>query len=351
MMYPRILCYVTLLLMVCGSCKNDDIYEQIDYHRINYVVDDNINLSFLQGILKRTGMDKELNTDGPFTLLAPSNDAFVKEGITSAGQAVILPIDFLEKLSRYHVLPGYVALDKLPLKLNQELSTLGGKIYVTHWVKGQDTVITVNGARILEPINFGTNNGLVQVIDKVLDPTSYMDLNEAMADNPTVSLFSQAIKIADMEKLLEGNEIHTVFAPDNNAMKSYGYPTLQSLLTADPAKLKQLIRSHILKDRRFESDFFLLLPAPTVQGTVQINTSDTPGNPSRTWVQGQYSSTALQMLDGSEITFLIEKGSYLGVERSEFKLMDKSVNRINLLKKDIIASNGILHVVDRTINN
>ena len=350
-MLARLCLPLAFAIVCCSSCSPEDIYESVDYHRINYIVADNVNLSTLNGALIRSQLDKELSKSGPFTLLAPSNDAFFAEGFNSGTAVAVQPLDWVTKLCNYHVLDGRYELDKLPFLFNQELNTRGGKIYVTHWIKDGDTVLTVNGGRILNPINFEANNGLVQVIDKVLNPRLYTNLMDAISDVPAISIFARSVKLAGLDTLLSSEGPFTVFAPDNEAMANYGYPSLESLQHADKNELLNMIRFHIAGDRHFANDYQLSLPVPTDAGQIELNVSAIPDSINRVKTIGVYSSAYGRMLDGNAVQMLVERGEYLGNTLTEFKLKDVTNKRINLLEKDVLAENGMVHVIDAVMQN
>jgi uncharacterized surface protein with fasciclin (FAS1) repeats len=112
----------------------------------------NPNLSGLTGLLKGAGGLDKLVGKAPFTLLAPSNDAL--KGVSQEVlQNLLKPEnkDQLTSLLKKHILPG---------KLSPDQINAGGL------KNAAGNALDLGGAKITESIP--TKNGLIQVIDKVI---------------------------------------------------------------------------------------------------------------------------------------------------------------------------------------
>ena len=120
-----------------------------------------------------------LSSEGPFTVFAPTNDAFAK--LPKGTVETLLMTEnkkTLQTVLTYHVVAGkWNAKDVLKLikKGNgkAEIKTVSGGI-ITAWLKGQDVYITDangNSAKItIADVN--QSNGVIHVIDTVLLPKS-----------------------------------------------------------------------------------------------------------------------------------------------------------------------------------
>lgn len=122
----------------------------------------------LAAALKAADLIDTLKGEGPFTVLAPTDEAFAKlpEGTVEA----LLKPENKEKLVailKYHVIPGKaVAADVIKLD-GQEVKTVqGDKVKVA--VK--DGVPTVDGAKVIKA-DVEASNGVIHVIDAVILPT------------------------------------------------------------------------------------------------------------------------------------------------------------------------------------
>jgi uncharacterized surface protein with fasciclin (FAS1) repeats len=110
-----------------------------------------------------------LSTDGPFTVFAPTNDAFAAL-LTEKGFANLaaIPKDLLNKVLQYHVLAG--AVRSTDLVNDSQPATYGGQ-KVTIKTTGGATITDANSrvSKIIIVDVTGTN-GVVHAIDKVLLP-------------------------------------------------------------------------------------------------------------------------------------------------------------------------------------
>lgn len=123
----------------------------------------NSDFSILVEAVTKTGLAGALSADGPFTVFAPTNEAF-KALFKQLGVSGIkdLTAEQLKPILTYHVVSGKVMSTDLS---NTSVATLNGqkiKIDISNGVKINDSKVTT--ADIL-----GTN-GVVHVIDKVLIP-------------------------------------------------------------------------------------------------------------------------------------------------------------------------------------
>jgi uncharacterized surface protein with fasciclin (FAS1) repeats len=124
------------------------------------------NLNTFTSLANKAGLGDTLNTGGPYTVLAPSDDAFKK---LPPGTLDALSNDAprLKAVMRNHVLPGrHTANDILAA---QKVVTLDNKVLPV--VPRQGSILVNNNAFLTkEDIPAGGNN-IVQVIDNVLIPS------------------------------------------------------------------------------------------------------------------------------------------------------------------------------------
>ena len=127
-------------------------------------------LSTLETAVKEADLVDALSGDGPFTVFAPTDDAFgaLPEG-TVASLLEDENIEQLKGILTYHVVPG--KLMAADLSDGQVLETLAGKpLRVTI----KDGVVMVGGATVVTP-NVAASNGVAHVIDSVLMPPAEMN--------------------------------------------------------------------------------------------------------------------------------------------------------------------------------
>lgn len=109
------------------------------------------------------GLVDTLNSEGPFTVFAPTDEAFAKlpEGTV---ESLLNNKEDLTKILTYHVIPGKVMASDV-VKLTSATTVQGQDVIIK--VDG-DTVM-VNDAKVVSTDIVGTN-GVIHVIDTVLLP-------------------------------------------------------------------------------------------------------------------------------------------------------------------------------------
>ncbi|RQO74358.1 hypothetical protein DBR43_02890 [Pedobacter sp. KBW06] len=318
--------FCTLLSLALFSCKKEDgeTSQNQKKNTLTDVVRDNFGLTYLATSLYRSGVDETLRQPGPYTLLAPS-DAAYKALYYNPAAVFDEPVAKLAEENRYHVLKAEFSFSGKPLKMNQEMETLlGTKVYWSRVKRGQDTITTINGGRVLQT-DTKADNGTMQVLDRVLVPNVHATLKEGLAANTSVTLFYQALKFSGLLETLTGSIGYTVFAPNNDAVKRYGYANLEAIEQASPEVLKAWLSYHIAKERKFAQDYFLLTPAGTT-------------------------SYAAQMLNDQVLTVNL-LGEY-NVPNSFTGITLKGTGNssaITPVKTDIVTGNGVIHVIGEVL--
>jgi uncharacterized surface protein with fasciclin (FAS1) repeats len=123
----------------------------------------NEKLSTLLGALKTANLVETLKGPGPFTVFAPTNDAFAKLPPGTL-DALMKDAPRLEKVLLYHVVPG-----KKPSKEIMTISSIKTSQGENLTIKIQDGKIMADNAQIVTT-DIPTSNGVIHVIDTVLIP-------------------------------------------------------------------------------------------------------------------------------------------------------------------------------------
>ena len=116
----------------------------------------------LSASLKKSGVERTLHGKGPYTLFAPTNEAFIKskaklaEASKQSGK--------LTNVLKYHVLPKKIS--SADIKSNGALKTIEGESLIT---QVKDGVIFIDGAKVIEA-DIPCSNGQLFIIDEVLIP-------------------------------------------------------------------------------------------------------------------------------------------------------------------------------------
>jgi uncharacterized surface protein with fasciclin (FAS1) repeats len=131
----------------------------------------------LVAAVKAAGLVDTLNSPGPFTVFAPTDDAFAKLPAGTV-ETLVKPEnkDTLVKILTYHVVSGKVSAKEL-----EKMIVKGGGKATLKTVQGEDLIATTSGGKIiLTDAKGGTatvttadvfqSNGVIHVIDTVLMP-------------------------------------------------------------------------------------------------------------------------------------------------------------------------------------
>jgi uncharacterized surface protein with fasciclin (FAS1) repeats len=123
----------------------------------------NDDFSTLVAAVDAAGLVDTLNGEGPFTVFAPTDDAFaaLPDGLLDA---LLLPEnkDTLVKILTYHVLPGEVTSDQVTAG---DVATVEGQSVTI----STDGGVKVNDANVIAT-DVEASNGVIHVIDAVIVP-------------------------------------------------------------------------------------------------------------------------------------------------------------------------------------
>ena len=122
----------------------------------------NPNLSTLSGLIVKAGLTETLNGTGPFTVFAPSNEAFAKVPAKTMEMLSANPAQ-LKSVLTYHVVPGRtIAAD---VKNGNAKTVQGASLALSK----AGTFVTVEDAMV-QSADIAATNGVVHVVDAVLMP-------------------------------------------------------------------------------------------------------------------------------------------------------------------------------------
>jgi len=294
-----------------AACGGSDDPQPVTPQPVNIVgtAQANAQFSILVEAVVAADLATTLSGPGPFTVFAPTNDAFAalltELGVTKA--QLLADKALLTSVLTYHVLPAKVLKAGVPA--GKAITTVQGGIFKVD-VVGADLVITdgrnrtskITGADVL------ASNGVIHVVDKVLLPADKNIVETAIAAAPEFSILVDAVVAADLAGTLSGPGPFTVFAPTDAAfaalLAELGLTKAQ--LLADKALLTKVLTYHVVSGRVLKADVPVGTPIATVQGE----------------------------------TFTV--GATLAIT-------DQKARSSNITGTDVLASNGVIHVVDRVL--
>lgn len=258
-----------------------------------------IKASSTQNYADISKLRPEIEGAGSFTFFAPSNDAWelLDEDVRS-NLVSNVNIELYNALHYHMANKRFLTKDlKNGITITSMYNDLG--LRINHYPNG---VVTVNCARIIHGNQVATN-GVVHVIDRVISAVgnSIQDIIEIDDDLTTLSDVVQNAGL--MEKLGEAGQF-TLFAPTNAAFDKLGIATLERLQDNKDA-IQALVKYHLLN---------------SVQCSEAI-----------------MSGTTYETMEGNNIEISCDGDSL-------------TVNGIKMvLKKDIVTSNGVIHLIDQVL--
>jgi len=285
-----------MLRCVLALCAVAAVYGQTD----NLVqLATKLGATDLVKLVTQAGLADTLANKGPFTVFAPSNEAFAR---------VPKPIiEMLEKnktlltdLLLYHVTNGKVLSSQL--KNGQLAPSLFEKHDLRFNIYDEGKLITAEGAPVVLA-DQQASNGVIHVLRKVIFPIPEGSVVDFVSRDPFVSTLLKAVVAADLVKTLQGGPF-TVFAPTNEAFNRLPPGALDKLL-ANVTALTEVLTYHVVK------------------GTV--------------YAEGLTNGERVATVEGQDLS--VRK---MGPERV-------IINNAMVERADISVTNGVIHVINNVL--
>lgn len=240
-----------------------------------------------------------LQGEGPFTVFAPTDQAFTDAGIDLAALDTPEGKATLSDILLYHVVPGAVSSSNLSDCMS---ATAVNDLSLSFTVG--DSVM-VNDANVVTA-DVATSNGVIHVIDKVLTPTATpTDIPRTAQCTGVHNTLVDAVIQADLLTTLQGDGPFTLFAPTDQAFTDAGIDLAALNTEEGKATLTDILLHHV-----FISD----------------------------------SIWASQIEDGQMVS--MANGDNITLSKSDGKIM---IGDATVTGADVLVSNGIIHVVDKVI--
>ncbi|MEC7723903.1 MAG: fasciclin domain-containing protein [Planctomycetota bacterium] len=211
---------------------------------------------------KAAGLAETLSGKGPFTVFAPTDDAFAK-----LGKATIADLlkpenkDQLVGILTYHVVAGKVPAAKV-VGMKSAKTVQGSDLPIV--VK--DGKVTVAGASVVAT-DVMASNGVIHVIDSVMLPPQ-PNLVEVAAKAGSFNTLLAAAKAAGLADTLANGGPFTIFAPTDEAFAKVGKDTIAMLLKPEnKAKLQAILKHHVVAGKVMSGTAVKLSEAATLNGT------------------------------------------------------------------------------------
>jgi uncharacterized surface protein with fasciclin (FAS1) repeats len=327
-------CFTTSFYL--SSCKKT-VYPLLVNNLLNitgYIESDPTNLSLFDQILQKTGYDGFLQAYGAYTIFVPNDDA-IRLYMKSKGKSSIndFNVDSLKKLVLYHVIKDDTISTTFFIDGKLRTQTMLSQYLTTSAVNVNGTTsYLVNGQALLVKSNVACGNGVLHVIDHVLQPAT-QTLAQLLSSNPKYSIFTQALKTTGYYDTINvtpsipatSRSYFTVFAQTDSVYQSIGIPNFAAL---------------------------------------QAKYSTVGSNPLHNPNDGLYNYVAYHILaENSFLTDILSKGSHISISPGQDVISDVLQNQTIQLDYDLIngvqypgvsidrvhsnipATNGVLHAI------
>ncbi|XP_069576801.1 periostin isoform X2 [Brachyistius frenatus] len=242
---------------------------------------------------------EEIEGKGSFTMFAPSNEAW--DQLDPTIRSALVSNVNIELYNALHFHMVNTRLLTKDMKNGQTVTSMYNDLglHINHYSNG---IVTVNCARIIHG-NQVARNGVVHVVDRVISAVGNT-IKDVLEVNNELSSFSAAALASGMMDKLDQPGQYTLFAPTNDAFEELSPGYLERIM-GDKAVIAALVNYHLLNSVQCAEAIMAGSVYETAEGsTIEIG------------------------CDGDSLT----------------------VNGIKMvLKKDIVTSNGVIHLIDQVL--
>ena len=272
-----------------------DSSEDIPTNATNTGVHDTLVDALVQADLVST-----LQGDGPFTVFAPTDQAFTDAGIDLSTFDTDEEIAVLTDILLYHV---YTAGAVYAADVTDGLTVAMANGDDASFTATDGTVMI--GDATVTTADVVASNGVIHVIDKVLmPPADLVDIAAvAMSTGAHDSLVAALVK-ADLVSTMQGVGPYTVFAPTDQAFTDAGIDLDAFTTDEEIATLTNILLYHVYSGA--------------------VNAADVTDG------------LAVQMVNGDYAQFTVSEGTVM-------------IEDATVTAADVMASNGVIHVIDKVL--
>ena len=271
------------------------------------------NFTTLVTALQAAGLDGALADETKeFTVFAPTDEAFNLLGADTIA-ALLADTETLSNILLQHVVETTVPSTAAFTLNGKQATTLSGAMIPIN-INSETDSLTFGGAKIVMT-DLYTTNGVIHVIDMVV-------VADVVIPEPAMSIVDVATQAGSFNTLVAAltatglNEVladldaqYTVFAPSDEAFALLGQDTINALL-ADPEALSNILLYHVVSDAKVMQD----------------------------------QAVTIAQSDNKMITMTNSQKASLSLTDSTLYVNKSAVSAAN-----IMADNGVIHVVDQVI--
>ena len=253
--------------------------------------------SSLVAALIQAELVETLQGEGPFTVFAPTDQAFADAEIDLDSLDTPEGKEILTDILTYHVIAGEV--------LSSDLEECGtaSPLGDGDLVFSVGETVMVNDANITGA-DLSTSNGVIHVIDKVLMPgVPTKDIvDTAICGEEYVSTLVEALILAELVETLQQDGPFTVFAPSDEAFAEAGIDLSSYVTDSDISNLSDILLYHVYAGNFTAADIA--------------------------------DGVTLQMVNGDNVTI---------------SAAPPGINNASILMADDFTTNGVIHIIDMVL--
>lgn len=281
------------------ACKNDDnpTSPPNETGNIAEVASGNDNFSDLVAALSDAGLVSTLEGDGPFTVFAPTNEAFANLAVDLS----TLSNDQLTEVLSYHVIGDEIASGDLGAE--QAPTSLTGEVLYVTAANGN---VTVNDNAMVVDADIEASNGVIHAIDQVLLPNMFLDVVGIVSKNYSLQTLEDAVVQAELVSTLQEDTEngYTIFAPSNSAFEGVDLTGLSQ------QELQNILTYHVVPQQYLSGDLA--------------------------------ASQVVQTVNGEDLLIEAADGTVT--------ITDNSGQMYQVTEADLEGSNGVVHIIDGVLN-
>lgn len=309
----RNLALIVLFSIVAVSCDDDDNTVAVD-NTITGKASATANLSILVQALVKADLATTLKGAGPYTVFAPTNEAFTSFLATTPYATVNdVPKDALTQILLNHVVTGAVKSTDLTTGYIKTLAK--GTASTTNTLSmyvNTSSGVKLNGIATVTTADIMASNGVIHIVDKVIDLPTIVTHAAANANFSTLVSVLNRSGQPNFITALSGTGPFTVFAPTNAAFTSLDAELAPGGIAAvSAANLTKVLQYHVVS------------PANVL---------------------------AASLTEGQIVTPILTPAQTFTIQLTGGAKIKDANNRIsNIIITDVQCSNGVIHAIDKVL--
>ncbi len=304
---------IVLFSVVAVSCDDDDNNVVVD-NTITGKASNTANLSILVQALVKADLATTLKGAGPFTVFAPTNEAFATFLATTPYATINdVPKEALTQILLNHVVTGTVKSTDLTTGYIKTLAK--GTASTTNTLSmyvNTSSGVKLNGIATVTTADIMASNGVIHIVDKVIDLPTIVTHAAANGNFSTLVSVLNRSGQPNFITALSGTGPFTVFAPTNAAFTALNTELAPGGISGvSAANLTKVLQYHVVS------------PANVL---------------------------AASLTEGQVVTPILTPAQTFTIQLTGGAKIKDANNRIsNIIITDVQCSNGVIHAIDKVL--